>query len=232
MTAEIGVLFAVGTMLSWELADFFAKEAIDKTGYKTSLVINQAVSFIPLFIFAALFFRLPSFTPDLVLIILLTGIFSIVGHIFLYRGFQNGDVSVVSPLSFSWAIITTLLAVFLFNEALTPIQIVGIAVVFVGIFLASTNLAELRKSVKHWRHNGVMDGIVCMVAWGITYGPNQTHCIRCRSNHGAFLFQGGCNFNFAFLDWIYKNKNFFSSKINFSDNSRCWLAGFSRVFSF
>jgi len=70
-----------------------------------------------------------------------------------------------------------------------------------------------------------MDGIVCMVAWGITYGPNQTHCIRCRSNHGAFLFQVVAISNFAFLDWIYKNKNFFSSKINFLTMSllACWI---------
>lgn len=169
MTLEIGILLAIGTMLSWGVADFFAKKAIDKTGFKVSLWINQSVSFVPIFIAAILFFRLPSFTADLVLTILLTGVFGIIGYIFLYRGFQNGNVSVVSPISACWAIITTLLAVFLFNEQLTPIQIVGIAVVFVGIFLASTNLAELRKSVKDWRHNGVMDGIICMFAWGITY---------------------------------------------------------------
>ena len=60
MTLEIGILFAIGTMLSWGVADFFAKKAIDKTGFKVSLVINQSVSFVPIFIVAILFFRLPS----------------------------------------------------------------------------------------------------------------------------------------------------------------------------
>src|SRR5208283_554895 len=169
MTLEIGILFAIVTMLSWGAADFFAKKAIDKTGYKVSLVINQSASFVPIFICAILFFKLPSFTADLALTILLTGVFGIIGYIFLFRGFQKGNISVVSPISACWAIITTLLAVFLFKEQLTLVQIIGVVVVFVGVFLASTNLAELRKSVRHWRHNGVMDGIICMIAWGITY---------------------------------------------------------------
>ncbi|MGD0995508.1 MAG: DMT family transporter [Candidatus Bathyarchaeia archaeon] len=169
MTLEIGILFAITTMLSWGVADFFAKKAIDKTGYRASLVINQSVSLVPIFICVILFFRVPSFTVDLVFTILLTGVFGIIGYIFLYRGFQKGNVSVVSPISACWAIITTLLAVFLFKEQLTLLQIIGVVVVFVGVFLASTNLAELRKSMKYWRHNGVMDGIICMIAWGITY---------------------------------------------------------------
>ncbi|MGD0644178.1 MAG: DMT family transporter [Candidatus Bathyarchaeia archaeon] len=169
MTLEIGILFAITTMLSWGLADFFAKKAIDKTGYRASLVINQSVSIVPIFIFAILFFRVPSFTADLVFTILVTGVFGIIGYVFLYRGFQKGNLSVVSPISACWAIITTLLAVFLFKEQLSLIQIIGVIVVFVGVFLASTNLAELKKSIKYWRHNGVMDGLICMIAWGITY---------------------------------------------------------------
>ena len=169
MTLETGILFAISTMISWGVADFFAKKAIDKTGYKASLAINLSVSLVPIFIFAILFFRAPSFTTDLVFIILATGVLGIIGYIFLYRGFQKGNVSIVSPISACWAIVTTLLAVFIFKEHLTQIQIIGVAVVFVGVFLASTNLVILRKSLKNWRDNGVMDGIICMIAWGITY---------------------------------------------------------------
>ena len=169
MILEIGILFAITTMLSWGVADFFAKKAIDNTGYRASLIISHSVTLVPIFIFAILFFRVPSFTADLVFIILVTGVLFFIGYIFLYRGFQKGNLSVVSPISASWAIITTLLAVFLFKEQLTPLQIIGIAGVFVGVFLASTNLAELKKSIKHGRHNGVMDGVLSMIAWGITY---------------------------------------------------------------
>jgi drug/metabolite transporter (DMT)-like permease len=76
---------------------------------------------------------------------------------------------VVSPISASWSVITTLLAVFLFQETLTPLQIAGIITVFIGIFFASTKFAELKKSIRQGKSSGVSDGLISMVAWGITY---------------------------------------------------------------
>lgn len=78
-------------------------------------------------------------------------------------------MSVVAPITAGWSVITALLAFFLFQEPLTPIQIIGITIVFVGVFFTSTNFAEFKKSVKQGRKAGILDGIVTMIAWGITY---------------------------------------------------------------
>ena len=169
MALEIGILFALTAMLSWGTADFFAKKAIDKVGYKTSLLLNQLVGFVPLFVLSVLFFKLPPLSVELVLITISAGILGIIAYIFLYRGFQKGNVSVVSPISASWSVITTVLAVFLFQETLMPLQIAGIITVFIGIFFASTNFAELKKSIRQGRSSGISDGLISMVAWGITY---------------------------------------------------------------
>ena len=50
-----------------------------------------------------------------------------------------------------------------------PVQIIGIIAVFVGIFFASTNFAELKKSIRQGRSSGVTDALISMIAWGITY---------------------------------------------------------------
>jgi len=169
MALEIGILFAITAMLSWGTADFFAKKAIDKVGYKTSLLLNHLVAFVPLIILSVLFFKLPPLSAELVLITISAGVLGIIAYIFLYRGFQKGNISVVSPISASWSVITTILAVLLFQETLTPLQIVGIIIVFIGIFFASTNFAELKKSIRQGRSSGISDGLISMVAWGITY---------------------------------------------------------------
>ena len=169
MALDIGILFAVTAMLSWGVADFLAKKAIDKIGYKTSIVINQVVAFVPVVIFAILFFKMPSLSIDLDALTAVAGISGIFGYIFLYRGFQKGNVSVVAPITASWSVVTTLLAFFLFQEALTPIQIVGIIFVFIGVFFASTNFAEFKNSIKQGRSAGAIDGIISMIAWGISY---------------------------------------------------------------
>ena len=155
MAADLGIFLAVTAMLSWGVADFLAKKAIDKIGYKTSIVINQLVAFIPAVVFAVLFFKIPSLTVELAAITVVAGITGVIGYIFMYRGFQRGNLSVVAPITASWAVITALLAVFLFQETLSPIQIVGIIAVFFGIFFTSTNLTELRASFKQRKVAGV-----------------------------------------------------------------------------
>lgn len=66
MVLETGIFFAIITMLCWGIADFLAKKAIDRVGYKTSLLLNQVVAFGPLVIFAVIFFKPPQFSMELV----------------------------------------------------------------------------------------------------------------------------------------------------------------------
>jgi drug/metabolite transporter (DMT)-like permease len=112
---------------------------------------------------------MPPFSVELIGIIIVGGLSGIVGYIFLFRGFQRGNVSVVAPITASWSVITVLLATIFFGETLTLIQIIGIMAVLTGVFFASTNFAELKSSIKQRRSAGTMDGIVTMIAWGISY---------------------------------------------------------------
>ncbi len=170
MALDLGILFAITAMLSWGVADFLAKKAIDKIGYKTSILLNQVIAFVPILLVAVLFFKMPFFSAGLVGIIVLSGVTGVIGYVFMYRGFGKGNVSVVAPITASWSVITALLAFFLFAETLTPLQIVGIVAVFTGIFFASTNFSELKKSIKQGRWAaGAVDALIAMVAWGISY---------------------------------------------------------------
>ena len=76
-------------MVSWGVADFLAKKAIDQIGYRISIVINQAVAFIPILLIAALFFKLPSFTPLLAGEAVLAGVTGVIGYIFLLQRFRK-----------------------------------------------------------------------------------------------------------------------------------------------
>ena len=169
MAFDVGILFAIATMLSWGIADFFAKKAIDSVGYKTSLLLNHATALAPIAVCAVVFFRVPSPSALLIMITLLAGVLGMLGYVFFYRGFEKGSVSVVSPISASWSVITTLLAVVLYNERLVPLQIVGVTAVFLGVFFAATNFSQYRQSLRKGRSNGVFDGAASMVAWGFCY---------------------------------------------------------------
>lgn len=169
MAIEIGILFAIVSMLSWGIADFFAKKSIDKIGYTKSLLFNQAISLGPIFIYAMLFAKFPTFTTSLLLISIVGAFTGIAGYLYFYKGLQKGNISIVSPLTSSWAVITSLLSIFIFGEQLTSIQIAGIVAIFAGIFLTSTNLKDLKNSINKGKTNGVFEALLAMIAWGISF---------------------------------------------------------------
>jgi drug/metabolite transporter (DMT)-like permease len=169
MAVATGILFALATMLSWGIADFFAKKAVDKIGNAASLILNQSIALGPIFIYAILFYKLPTPTLSLIVTAIITGFFGFLGYFYLYKGFKKGNLSVVSPISASWFVISTLIASFIFNEILMPLQILGVTVVFAGIFLASTNLTEFKLSIRKGRSNGVLEALIAMVAWGFAF---------------------------------------------------------------
>lgn len=156
-------------MLSWGVADFFAKKAVDRIGAVQALVINQAVALGPILVYAIVAYSAPTFTAELAFAASVTGILGFLGYLYLYKGLKKGALSVVSPISASWFVITTLVASFLFKETLTSLQILGVAMVFAGVFLASTNLAEFKRDIGKGKSNGVFEALVAMVAWGFAF---------------------------------------------------------------
>ena len=169
MRVEIGILFALGAMLNWGIADFLAKLAIDRVGYETALLVNALTSVIPLSICGVLFFEMPFMTYELLLVTMATGVLGTFGYLSFYKGLSKGNVSVVSPISSSWAIITAILATVLFKERLNALSIVGIATSFVGIFLASTDLEDFRNDISQGFPDGSLEAMIAMVTWGITF---------------------------------------------------------------
>jgi drug/metabolite transporter (DMT)-like permease len=170
MALDLGIMLAVAAMVSWGVADFLAKKAIDQVGYRTSIVISQVVAFLPTALIGFILFQGHDLYPLLFGAIILAGVSGVIGYIFLYRGFGKGNVSVVAPISASWSVITALIAVSLLGENLLPVQKIGIVIVFLGVFFASTNLADLKLSVKKGKWSaGALDAIIAMIAWGISY---------------------------------------------------------------
>jgi drug/metabolite transporter (DMT)-like permease len=169
MVVVIGALFAITTMLCWGTADFFAKKAVDKVGYVPALMINQAIALGPIFIFTVLSSHVPVFSLNLIWLVPLTGVLGLSGYFFMYKGFKKGSLSIISPISASWFVITTLVAAIVFSEALTLLHIFGVFVVFTGIFLVSTNVKEFKRSIEYGKSNGVLEAIISMTAWGFAF---------------------------------------------------------------
>lgn len=89
----------------------------------------------------------------------------------LYRAFALGPIAVVSPVVASYAALTVVLIVVFLGERLTAGQGVAIAVTFVGVVIASTDLRELRQTLGK-PSEGVRIGMIATVGfslWGLVF---------------------------------------------------------------
>ena len=84
----------------------------------------------------------------------------------LYRAFALGPIAVVSPVVASYAALAVVLIVIFLGERLTAGQGLAIAVTFVGVVVASTDIRELRATLGR-PSEGVRIGLVATVGFAI-----------------------------------------------------------------
>jgi drug/metabolite transporter (DMT)-like permease len=84
----------------------------------------------------------------------------------LYKAFALGPIAVVSPVVASYAALTVVLVVVFLGERLLPGQIAAIALTFVGVVIASTDVRELRATLGR-PSEGVRIGMLATVGFGI-----------------------------------------------------------------
>jgi uncharacterized membrane protein len=91
--------------------------------------------------------RWPTFEWQQVPYAVALSVIGIVSLAALYRAFAIGPIAVVSPVVASYAALTVILVVIFLGEHLTSGQAVAIAVTFVGVAVASTDIRELRRTL-------------------------------------------------------------------------------------
>ena len=133
----MGVAFGLTAALFWGAADFFARLATDRIGTRRTVFWMQLIGALTtgavLLVPAA---RPPSPTLQTLLIACAIGAFNVTGGILLYRALEIGTVSLVSPVSSTFAAIAAGLSIAA-GERPGLLQLLGLAVTAVGVVLAS-----------------------------------------------------------------------------------------------
>jgi drug/metabolite transporter (DMT)-like permease len=84
----------------------------------------------------------------------------------LYRAFALGPIAVVSPVVASYAALSVVGIVLFVGERLSAGQVLAIALTFVGVVIASTDIRELRATLGK-PVEGVRVGILATIGFGI-----------------------------------------------------------------
>lgn len=140
----IAILSGTGAFLGWGIADFFAKKTVSKIGDLKTLFWAQTFGILPIFIYFLFNFSIPQISLSKILILSFYTVTHALAYLMYYRAFEKGQVSIISPISASYAAFAVLASAFIFKEALNPVVLIGIVIVLLGIFLTSIDIKGLK----------------------------------------------------------------------------------------
>jgi uncharacterized membrane protein len=163
---ELGISFACGllTAASFGTADFLAKLTTTRIGFLRTALFMQIIGSVLLIPLALPDFPLLFVQPWATLGGILLGIINALATIVLYKGFEVGRLSVVSPIASCAPLVAVLLAISFLGETLTAELAIGIAFVIVGIVLVCIQREE--GDVSKQLRRGVVYALLFMVLGG------------------------------------------------------------------
>jgi drug/metabolite transporter (DMT)-like permease len=139
----MGILLGLTAALGWGAADFLARYATRLAGFYRTLIFMQVVGFVGLGLYLALsgeFERLLAqvgWQPWAWAV--LAALLNMFSSLALYRAFEVGVLTVVSPITASYAALTALLSL-LSGEVISQQRGIGIGAVLFGVALAAAPL--------------------------------------------------------------------------------------------
>lgn len=162
--------FGLGAAIFWGVADFIGAKASKKLGPIVSAFFVSMLSAVLFCLIYACFMR--SYTHPTATVLwyaVLAGIFIELGTLAFYKALAIGPVSIVSPLSAAYPLVTTAIALFVFHTHLSSMQVGGIIAIVVGVILASEVVGTKIPIRQRRLGAGPFFALTCVVFWGIGY---------------------------------------------------------------
>lgn len=163
----MGVLFGVLAAVLWGLGDFLITKLTRRVGTARALVAIQLLSLLAWIGLLVSQPARPLGTPMLWLIIAGTAVCHVFGLVFVYRAFEIGTLSLVSPISSGFAVVTALLALFS-GEHPPAMTLAGAGLLVFGVVLATRSPSDPAHA-RTFSLKGVPEAILSALAFGTMF---------------------------------------------------------------
>lgn len=162
----MSILAGLGGMFGWGISDFLGGFFSKKIGYFKTFFWSQLAGLV----FAALlifFFALNLNIPALIAVLLpVAAIFYAAAFLLFYKGFELGNISIVSAVLNLWAVFTMLFAYIFLGQRLSGFQLLGVILIIAGVTLVSLNWSDIKNQNSHLL-KGVKETVASAVLFGI-----------------------------------------------------------------
>jgi transporter family protein len=164
-----GIISGLISMFGWGTSDFLAAKSCRKIGFVLTFFLAQSISFLIALLYFIFNFRTFDFNnvPKFFVVIIISGFLFTISALAFYKSLSIGQISLVGPITASWAMITILLSVLFLKEALKTNQIAAIILIIVGVILISSDLKEFFQKNKLIFLIGTKEAIVAMFGFGV-----------------------------------------------------------------
>jgi drug/metabolite transporter (DMT)-like permease len=161
---NIEIVAAIGAMFAWGFGDFIIQQGTRKIGDVETLAWIGVLGSIGLAPFIWHDLSLVA-TESNFLILLLLGIVSFLVGIANFEAFKRGKLSVVDVILETELPIAVLLGIFFFRDSLSFLEVILVALVFVGIILIAAEPDQIRK--RHFIEKGAVLALIAAVGYGV-----------------------------------------------------------------
>lgn len=134
----LGVLFALGALLSWAFGDFFIQKTAKVVGVWKTLFFITITGFIILFPFVKDEIKTVFSIETNIILLGIAILITLFAALFEFAALKQGKFAIVEPIFGIELPIVIGLGIFFRGEQLTPAQIALALIIFVGITLAVT----------------------------------------------------------------------------------------------
>jgi len=166
---SVAIILGLALAFCFGTSDFLSKGLTGKVGfYRTTvytLATSGAIVTVPLLLLGVP--RLPSLSGLAILALISASTF--VAFLFMYRGYQKGHLSVVSPIVNSFPIFSILFAVFVLKIDLSYEVLLALGGVIFGILLVSTDFSALGSSRGRSLTPGVPEAILAAFFFAVGF---------------------------------------------------------------
>lgn len=173
----ISILGGLGGMFGWGTSDFLANSASEKIGHLKTFFWSQVAGLILIALMVLVI--QPSFvmSPIFLGMTIFGGVAYAFGYLFFYKGFEIGNVSVVSAVINFQVLFIIAISFFLRGQTLTALQIPALILLLIGITLVSVNFNDLRRGTVSLL-SGVKETLLSSVIFGVFYWPLNEYVVE------------------------------------------------------
>jgi drug/metabolite transporter (DMT)-like permease len=167
--AESDLLFGLATAFGYGTGDFVARQSARRIGHLQVLFYMELAS-LAILVPAAIVFDhgLWHWTPMWGYAAALA-ILNVVASLFLYRSFEYGVLSVVSPVVSAFPAVTALLAFVFLPDRPTALAGAGIVAALAGVVLISRAPAHPDNPPAKDARKGLVSAVLCFLGYGVFY---------------------------------------------------------------